>query len=238
MPVPDGAIVKLYWAINGALALNVMGARVLSGTTFNQTLANTLGTAIKSAFSANLAASLSTSASLVRVGVRDLRADHLPEFRDVNAAIPGSATGDPLPASVAMCVTQRTGLAGKSFRGRTYLSGFAEGSNDATGSSASAAATASINFMAAVAAAMNSNGLKAAVVSRPAEHYTIVKTTFHADGSSTSDVLSDVSAKTGQVNDITAYESRLASWETQRRRINGRGPAPSTLAARVSADIS
>jgi hypothetical protein len=38
----------------------------------------------------------------------------------------GAVTGDPLPPQVAVCVTKKTGLAGRERRGRCYLAGFAE----------------------------------------------------------------------------------------------------------------
>jgi len=38
----------------------------------------------------------------------------------------GVVTGDALPGNVAACITHRTGQAGRSFRGRTYIGGLAE----------------------------------------------------------------------------------------------------------------
>lgn len=43
----------------------------------------------------------------------------------------GNSIDDAMPPSLALCVTWRTGLKGKSNRGRTYLTGFAEDSGNA-----------------------------------------------------------------------------------------------------------
>lgn len=45
------------------------------------------------------------------------------EFAETAA---GAITGDPLPPQIAVCVTKKTGLAGRERRGRCYLAGFAE----------------------------------------------------------------------------------------------------------------
>lgn len=60
----------------------------------------------------------------------------------------GTASGETMPGSVAVCITHRTGLAGRSYRGRTYISGMSElsvnGNNIVTGF----AATLITNFIA------------------------------------------------------------------------------------------
>lgn len=38
----------------------------------------------------------------------------------------GTLTGEHMPGSVALCITHRTGFAGRSYRGRTYISGMTE----------------------------------------------------------------------------------------------------------------
>lgn len=228
--VPQGAEIKLYWAIGGQLAINVIGARVVGSQTFNQALADALGSGIKAAFSSQLAVHYATTSQLVRVGVRDLRNDNQPEFRDTGAAVAGTApTSEGMPASVAQCVTLRTAGAGKSFRGRVYLSGWAEVANGPNGTQVTAAGTAGVNFVAAISSSMVSNGLQMAVLTRPQEDVVITRTTKHADGTEEVDQLSHQTAKPGATHDLVSLESRTSTWETQRRRVNARGVAPASL---------
>lgn len=222
--ITNGAYVRLIWSLGGELALNVIGARVLPSTTINQALAESLGSAIKSAFGLGYNAACPTTTQLVRVGIRDMRVEHQPEFRDTGAAVTGTTALDQLPNGVAMCITLRTAGAGKSFRGRMYLSGFDENSNVAGLINVGTADTA-ITFVTAIRTAFSNNGLAMAVASRPAERFETVKTTFHADGSTTSQVVAKGAARTSTITDVVSVESRNTRWEHQRRRDNGRGTA-------------
>lgn len=56
----------------------------------------------------------------------------------------GTVVADPLPANVALVSTFRTGTRGRSFRGRTYMGGHAETTNDGSGRPLAASVT-SIN---------------------------------------------------------------------------------------------
>lgn len=221
--IPNGAYVRLLWSIGGELALNVFAARIGATTLINQSLAESLGAAIKSNFSTLLSSNCATGVSLVRVGVRDMRVEHQPEYRDTGAPISGFGVEDCLPGNVAVCITLRTALAGKSFRGRNYIGGFTEAANDAEGRISAEAATNAVNFVTAIGTSMTSNGLTLAVASRPAERTVVNETVFHNDGTSTVRKISEQTAKAGQLNDVIAIESRNTAWETQRRRVNGRG---------------
>lgn len=48
-------------------------------------------------------------------------------------ALAGSETADPLPSQTQLCVTWRTGITGRRYRGRTFVGGFTEDSNDTDG---------------------------------------------------------------------------------------------------------
>lgn len=223
-PVVANAVqVRLLFGLGAEVAINVLNAQATPAVIVNQTLANTLGAAIKSTFTAQLAAQMHTSTTLQKVGVRDLRQANMPEFRDSGAAVAGTGTGDPLPKQTALCITLRTALSGKSFRGRTYFGGYTEAANDSAGAVASATITATLAFCNAMAANFTASGLTNGVLSRPAEHYTIVKTIFHNDGTTTTETLANVAAKSGVVTPLTAFESRNNRWESQRRRDNARG---------------
>lgn len=223
--------VRLLWTFAGRGGVNVLHAQAAAGVVVNQALADTLGSAIKSAFTTNLAPRMSQNSALVRVGVRDIRVANAAEFLDTGGLVAGTNVGEPLPPQTALCVTLRTAQAGKSFRGRTYLGGFTEADNDVNGISSTAVSTAAIAFLNAVKTAMTSSQLTWAVASRPAEGYVVVKTTTHTDGTTSTKTLTTVKPKAGGAAAITSIQSRDASWETQRRRTNNRGAAPTTFDA-------
>ena len=233
LQITGAAQVKLYWSINGTLAINVFGARVNGSPTFDQAMANTLGAAVKSAFTANMGALAPSTTQLVRVGVRDIRVANLPEFRDTGGIVSGTGTGDALPAGLAVCVTIRTSGSGKSFRGRSYISGWNETQNSPTGLIVAGASAAAVTFVNAINTAMASSGMTLAVLSYPSERKVMNETTFHDDGTSTVRKISETSAKTGSLSVMTALESRNSLWEHQRRRDNGRGASPTSLIAPV-----
>jgi len=233
MQIDAAAELRIYWSINNQLALNVVGARVNGAVTFDQALANVLGAAIKSGFGTALTGLMAPSTSLMTVGVRDLRTDNQAEFRDDGAPVVGTGTGDAMPAGDAVCVTNRTALSGKSFTGRTYISGWDELQNSAGGTTSIGAANGAVSFMNVIAGALAGNGMSLAVLSRPSEQKIIQEITTHADGTTTIRTISRVTAKTGTATPVVSSESRNAFWESQRRRDNGRGAAPTTLLART-----
>jgi len=109
--------------------------------------------------------------------------------------------------------------------------------NAGTGTATTAAATAAIGFINAASNSLGAIGLALAVLSRTAERKVVTETTYHADGTTTVRTLSDVKAKPGQVTTVGSVESRNLTWETQRRRVNGRGPAPAALFGGQSVQI-
>lgn len=237
MAIPFGAELKLYWSLQGQLAINVIGLAVPGSPVFGQALIDTIGAGVKSAFTANLALHFATSSSLVRVGIRDLRGDNTIEYRDSAAAVAGTAVGDAMPASVSMVITHRTAGSGKSFRGRTYLSGWGETANAATGTAVPAASTAAVAFINAVGTAVSSSGFNLAVLTRPQEDTVITRTVNHSDGTTEVTILSHQTAKPGAKHDVLFVEARNAAWESQRRRINGRGALPASLDSIARAEL-
>jgi len=235
--IPNTVQIRLLWSLSANLGINVIHAIAPGGYVVNQTTANTLGASIKAAFSAQLGVHMNPSSALVRVGLRDLRTPNQAEFLDDGAAVGGVTAGDMLPPSVATAVTLRTAKAGKSFTGRVYIGGFIEADNDVNGTTVSVAATAAVNFMVGVQSALTSSGLQLAVASRPAEEKIIVETTNHNDGTTTLRTLSHETAKPGQATPVTLIQSRTSGWESQRRRGNGRGVAPSSLFPVASARL-
>lgn len=204
--ITNAATVRLVWTkLNLPFMVNVLGAINSGPATFGQTLANSLGLAIKNAFtSSGLASCISTDVALASVYVRSIASANQPEFQDANAAVVGSAAADPLPAQTAFVVTLRTALAGPAFRGRIYLGGFAEDQNDTDGNCVATAAQDAVDFVTAIKGAMTANGLTMAVLSRPREETVIPART--------------ISSKAGFATAVSAEVFRDRIWDTQRRR--------------------
>jgi hypothetical protein len=209
--------------------VNVLGAQKLAALV-NQTLANNLGSAIKSAVaSTSWALALAPDVQLLMVGVRDIGAPSLAEFLDEGAPVSGTATDDQLPGGNAVVVTLRTAGAGQSFRGRVYLGGLSETSNAADGTIAPPTAAAAVGFVQAISDAITAQGMKFAVVSRPSLLTTVLTQTFNADGTVASSKTETRKARGGAVTPIVGVEMRNDIWDSQRRR-NAPGSA-STLRA-------
>jgi hypothetical protein len=75
---------------------------------------------------------LSGDTSLVSVSLRDLTTSSSTVYDYAGPPLPvfGGAPGQPLPSSVAIVVSLRTGLAGRSYRGRLFFGGFSELQSD------------------------------------------------------------------------------------------------------------
>lgn len=190
--VPSAVLVRFIWAKSGTpFAVNVLGGRKVSATTIDQGFANTLGAAIKAAFTSSaMNGQVGTTITLQNVGVRDISAPNRPEFRDVGAAVAGITAQDLLPPQVALCATLRTANAGKNYRGRYYQAGYTEQSNQADGTAAPGGPTTLVAWLTAVKDAMTASGLSLAIVSR-----TLAVTT-----------------------DVTLIQVRDNTWDTIRKR--------------------
>ena len=167
--VTNAGFCRLIWTQGGVpYAVNVLGIQNTATVTITQTLTNTVGTAIKASLaSSQLNAQLGPTIALSQIGLRSIHVANQPEFLDSGSPAPGTATGDVLPPQVSLCVTLRTALAGRSFRGRVFLPGFAESANGAAGAANAAVGTAAAAFLNAVNNNLSTSGLQMAIVSRP-----------------------------------------------------------------------
>lgn len=196
--VPGAAQMRLIWAVGGQLyALNVMGVVNSGSVAITQALTNTIGTAIKASFASTaFNVAIHTTVTLANIGLRDIRTANTAEFIDAGAAVAGTAVGDLLPPQTALCITLRTASAGRSFRGRVYLPGFAESHNTAGG--LANGLVAPVAFVAAIKSNLQSSGLDLGVLSRPAPDAT--------------------PPRAGFITTVNAVVARDAVWDTQRRR--------------------
>lgn len=216
--VDNAAILTLKWNQGLTNYVNVLGVSCPPNVIVNQTLANTVGAAVKSALtSSGLIAQLHTNTALNKVGIRDIRATNLVEFIDSGGALACTGTGDPLPLQVALVVTLRTAKAGQSFRGRVFLAGYTEAVNDTSHNAVAAAGTASVAFIVAVQNALKASGMDLGVLSRPAEKKTITTEIVHSDGTTSTEV-SSTGPRAGSIQSVIAVELRNSTWDTQRRR--------------------
>jgi hypothetical protein len=236
--IPGAALVRLIWTLGGTTtAMNVLGASVSGAPTFGQTLANTLGAAIKAALSSSgHIGNIHSTTALTTVGVRDVRTANNTEFFDSGGSAVGTATGDPLPHSTALVITLRTARSGHSYLGRVYLPGFAESNNDTTASANSGAVTSGVAFLTAIQSALASNGLTLAVASRPAPQIDTTKVYHFSDGS-TNTTNHVQHSRIGGVTNVTAIIGRNTIWDSQRRR-GAPGKASTLLRAPVAASYS
>lgn len=166
--VGNAALMRLIWNAGGVpSAVNVYGVDNASSAVITQALTNTVGAAVKAALtSSGLGARLGSTISLANVGLRSIASPNQPEFMDAAVATACTGSGDLLPLNVSLCVTLRTALAGRSFRGRSFIWGWTETDNTTTGAASATAQTSAKAFVDAIETALASSGLHLAVVSR------------------------------------------------------------------------
>jgi hypothetical protein len=104
--------------------VNTFGFRALTGTATRAALATAFKTAVVKSASGGLLRSASATYGSTRLTVRDV----LPGTGDLvessYALVTGNNGNTVLPFTCAAVVTWKTGVAGRSFRGRTYLAGY------------------------------------------------------------------------------------------------------------------
>lgn len=166
--IPNAVLVRLIWAQGGTpYAVNVYGATKSGAVTVDQNFANALSTSVKTEVAASgLFANISNTVTHLSTSVRDISQPNRPEYTGNAAPTAGTDAGNLLPPQVAFCITLRTDLAGKSYRGRSYLPGFTVAHTTATGAATAGLQTNAIAFVNAVKAAMTANNLTMAVLSR------------------------------------------------------------------------
>jgi hypothetical protein len=91
-----------------------------------------LASVLVNAWSQQIMPNLSTWARFVSVSLRDLTTSSgvVYDYSGPPLPVAGGELGSPLPSSVAIVLSLRTGLAGRSFRGRLFIGGFSENQSD------------------------------------------------------------------------------------------------------------
>lgn len=206
--VPGGAQIRIVWACSGQTLVNVFGGLSQGSGTVSQATADAVRDIIVGAYaSSGLAPLQTTQVAIQRVGIRDVSTPNNAEYESAVTGTGGTdAASDTLPRSAAVVVTFKTARAGKSFRGRSYMAGFAETQNATASVIAATAATASTAFWDAIRNNLPTAGyvqsiLSPALPARP-----------NHDGSA------ELPAKTATNTAVTTALVRSLEWGSQRRR--------------------
>lgn len=127
VPVALAVQLTLHWSFGSQAGINVLGMQKPGPTPVDQTLADAIGSAVKTQLTiGGWRSTLHTTCKLEKVGLRSLHAAYQPEYVDSGAAVDGSGTGEIYDLGAAAVVTLRTALSGKRFTGRVYLTGMNE----------------------------------------------------------------------------------------------------------------
>lgn len=128
MPViPQTIQVRHEWSYGGTpWAYNVLHYIVPGGFDVNADTTDLIAQDVGVEFQdvSALRTHIKDGVTLSGVSVRDLRTPNEPEW-ETPLLVPGTRTGAAAPLQLSSVVTLRTAKAGKSFRGRVYLGGFA-----------------------------------------------------------------------------------------------------------------
>lgn len=199
-PVPDTAKVAVVATYLVSDVVNTFHFK-RSGSWGASELEDLVG-AVAAAWVASVMPSLSANMALRRIESRGLRSDGDVAVEFVfSPVVSGGRGGDSLPGSIAFAVTHLTGLAGRSYRGRTFFGGLAE-------------ADVSGDLLDAGRADALRNGLESVRQQASAQGWTMV-------------VVSRTNNRTpraqGLTIPVTGFRWRDRIVDSQRRRLTGRG---------------
>lgn len=116
------------WAFDAGV--NCLQFQKTSGMAFNATDCDNLLNAATTAWDINLAPVISSQVGLNSASVRDLQ-EETPYVADTSWQVPGEVASAGLPYNVTIAISKRTGVAGRTRRGRIYHIGLCE--NQVTG---------------------------------------------------------------------------------------------------------
>lgn len=119
--VPATVQIRLEGVMDRQQTINNLYFRQITGTISPLTV-NTLLVNVKSWWVLNIVPLLSEDFSGVRAQATDL-SEELGIVAEVDATSTGGVASESAPNNVAACVSFRTGIRGRSFRGRNYVSG-------------------------------------------------------------------------------------------------------------------
>lgn len=202
------AVIEILWRTllpSGKTGSNKVHGHYTAQPPSMQSLANSLASAIGSAWGTNLAPHMSTSTQLSAVYIRDMTSAANPIFQGTLSAIPGTGTGNALPSDVALAVTENILARGKGMKGRFYLGGFVVGEDTANGSVPASLQTAVNAFGTALFNAITAQSLTPCVAQVHRQEY------ISLTGAT-------IPERQASFVAVTSYVCRDLNWDTLRRR--------------------
>jgi len=198
-PVQATALIELLYLIDGQHIENTLYFDRANDYTLTNLQA--LSGDIIAWWEALLAPSLTASISLTGVRATALHDQTGPQFLNtVGLPLPGEIPGASVPNNVAFCLTFRTALIGRSFRGRNYIAGLPESEFNISVLSNTVATTLK-NAYSGIPASLNNN-----------DRWIVVSRTVN-----------NVLQETGLRNAVTSVDFVDLVADSQRRRLPGRG---------------
>lgn len=205
--IPQCAEISLLWSlVDGKTAHVVLHGRYVGA--FAGTVAQCNGILTGLAAGAQwtaLAAFLSSTTTLAAVTIRDLNVPNKPLIQSSNAGSPGTSASPAMPSEVAAVITHRTGQAGRAFRGRSYIPGWATNSIGAGDVILAAAVTALQNWANTIPTTLTAQSYTFCIGQKARAAYTGSTGVAHP-------------ARLATTVDITSQTVRDNHWDTQRRR--------------------
>jgi len=200
VPAPNCAEAVINWSGPGGLYANVLNFKF--ATAYDQGDIDALALAVDQAVGGAMLPVVGTVVTYVNTTVRGLTSSvDLEGVADVESAA-GSASGTSMPPNVTYCLSLRTGLTGRSARGRFYTVGV---TSSHLASAAAVSTTYRDNWIAAlesVASQAGDDGWQWGVLSRQNNNVVLSTAVFR------------------EITDIIGVDLNL---DSMRRRLSGRG---------------
>lgn len=121
--VPDALLITATGVNVGSAWANVYGVALGSPAEIDQDIADDIGAVVRVLYD-GFNDVMADEWGLTGVVVADIQAAGNPAFDANIEPLYGTSTGANMPPHAAVCVSHKTARRGKSYRGRTYLSGF------------------------------------------------------------------------------------------------------------------
>jgi hypothetical protein len=206
--IPNCVQIVTSWALgDGKIAHNVMHGTVPAGFTPTPAIALAIHTGLVTggAWTA-LAGFLAPTESLATTSLRDIRTLNQPEiFPSGQPSGPGTSASPALPNEVAVAISLHTGFAGRAFRGRLYVPGWATNALGAGNVVAAGAITALNAWANTIPSVLSGQGIAFALGQHARVAYTGATGSPHAKRDATT-------------IPIISQSARDNHWDSQRRR--------------------
>jgi hypothetical protein len=198
----------VLYTIQGKNMMNTFGCVVPSTYSVTQAAANAIANTLSGVWaSSGMAALVPPNTIFTGVDLRDLRTLNQPLVTSTVLNDPGVSTSIPLPRQVSLVITARTAQAGRQFRGRWFIGGWAQNAQEVTdGNATSAAGTAAFSWINNISAAAQTNAGPLGLIQRLLPARTDKK----------GETLPE---RPPAIIPITSWVLRNSVWDTMRRRI-------------------